>query len=69
MSNQTTGHLFLYPDPFGDGQAVAIEATDREDADKQLSKLQDKHDKAQEANDTPQELPQEAVEPKEKETD
>ena len=55
MSNQTTGHLFFYPDPFGDGQAVTIEATDREEADKQLKKLQDKRDKEQ--------TPQEAVEP------
>jgi len=56
MSNQPTNTVYFYPDPFGTGEAVTVEATDRQDADKQLKKLQDQRQKTQES---PQELPQE----------
>jgi len=62
MSNQPT-QSFFFPDPYGTGEAVTIEATDREDADKQLKKLQEKRDNDRKTTDTPQELQQEAVEP------
>ncbi len=54
MSNQPSATIFFYPDPFGDGQAVTIEANDREDADKQLKKLQEKRDNDRKPTDTPQ---------------